>query len=391
MCRGWQRLFEKISDNIREGKTAWFHASSLGEFEQARPVLEQFKSEHPEYRICLTFFSPSGFEVRKNHELADIICYLPLDTRRNAREFVQLINPDVAFFVKYDHWFNLLNELRIHKIPTFLFSAIFRPSQYFFKPYGRWFLKELNCYTHIFVQNDESVMLLKQHGIEQVSKTGDTRFDRVNQIAQQVQHFPAVEQFIKSGTEKTHVILAGSSWDPDEAMLKQYMDKHADNIRMIIAPHEIHESRLTAIETLFAHHGTIRLSLLNTSEKTDYTHDKVLIIDNYGMLSSLYQYADIAYIGGGFGKGIHNTLEAMTFGKPVVFGPNYKKFKEAHDIIAKGGGKSYETLIELNNILNGWLNDEANRQKACLACRQYVEDNLGSASHILQLSNTFLT
>lgn len=381
MVSGWQKLYAVIPDfNARNEKVAWFHASSLGEFEQARPILEEYRKRYPEYKICLSFFSPSGFEIRKNYEMADFVCYLPLDTRYNAREFVRLVNPSVAFFVKYDHWFNLLHELKKHNIPTYLFSAIFRPSQYFFKWYGHWFLRQLRCYNHIFVQNEESVALLRKHHVDWVSQAGDSRFDRVHQIAKNVQSFPEVERFLANLGAGTKVLLAGSSWEPDEAFLQEYLHHIRDSFALILAPHEIHESHLRSIENLFAPYGTVRFSDLSSP----LSGQRVLIVDNFGKLSSLYQYADIAYIGGGFGKGIHNTLEAMTFAKPVIFGPNYQKFKEARDIIERGGGKSFSTYIELEKILNLWLHDKGAADLASNACRQYVEENLGTTEKVLE-------
>lgn len=383
MCAGWQRLFEKIpTERVGQGKTAWFHASSLGEFEQARPILERFKAEHPDYKICLTFFSPSGYEVRKNYSEADYICYLPLDTPRNAREFVRLINPTIAFFVKYDHWFNYLNELKKKDVPTYLFSAIFRPKQYFFKWYGGWFCKQLNIYRHIFVQNEESKSLLHNHGISRVTIAGDTRFDRVNDIAQNVKSFPIVEQFL--GTKKDRkVLLAGSSWEDDEKHIKAYFDQHKSELRVILAPHMIHAEHIESIVNLFGEENCVRYSQLKEGQG-NHAESDVLIIDNIGILSSLYQYADVAYIGGGFGKGIHNILEAITYGKPVVFGPNYQKFQEAKDTIERQGGCWYESQDQLNSILNNWFGNEENYRPAAHQSRQYVEENLGATDKIFQ-------
>ncbi len=378
MCAGWKQLPDSIPQ-LSQGPTAWFHAASLGEFEQARPVLESFRVLHPDYKICVSFFSPSGFEIRKNYANADYICYLPMDTRRNARTFVQRINPTVAFFVKYDFWFNYLNELHKRQVPTYIFSAIFRPSQYFFKWYGGWFRKQLGHYTHLFVQNDESLQLLRNHGISQCSVAGDTRFDRVNDIAQASKRFPEIESFIGD----CPVLMAGSSWEPDEANIKYFLDNYPRELKLIVAPHVISDSHINAIEHLFGAERCIRYSQLK-ADTTPNKH-KILIIDNMGMLSSLYRYATVAYIGGGFGRGIHNILEAITFGKPVCFGPNHLKFQEAKDIIARKGGFAYHTAQELNIILTRLFVDKETYHHASQVCTDYLSGNLGATQQILNI------
>lgn len=383
MVDGWGKTFSRLAmAPVGKGRTAWFHASSLGEFEQARPVLEQFKREHPDFKICVTFFSPSGYEVRKDYAEADFVCYLPMDTKANAIRFISLLRPTVAFFAKYDFWFNYLEQLRRREVPTYIFSSIFRPSQYFFKPYGRWYLKHLKgCFTHIFVQNEQSLHLLKSHGVEHVSIAGDTRFDRVHAIAQAAQSNAVVERFLQSGSEHK-VLLAGSSWEPDEEYLKQYWLSHSD-VKLILAPHVIAESHLQFIERLWGTENCIRYSCFDSARGTE----RVLIVDNMGLLSSMYRYAHVAYIGGGFGRGIHNILEAVTFGKPVVFGPNYHKFKEACDVISLGGGRTYENADQLATILDAWLYDEASYQQASAVCSQYLHDNIGSTLKILSVVN----
>lgn len=396
MVRGWKESFAKLPQAPADGeKRAWFHASSLGEFEQARPVLEKFRREHPEYKICVTFFSPSGYEVRKNYPEADFICYLPMDTPSNARRFVEQLRPSVAFFVKYDFWFNYLNQLALRNVPTFIFSAIFRPNQYFFKGYGKWFRRQLGrCFTHLFVQNEESLELLRSHGITQVSIAGDTRFDRVHAIAQDARRFEEVEQFLSQHPDNK-VLLAGSSWEPDEALIKQYLDHKGEKLTLILAPHVISESHIATIISLFGKEDCTRYSQIgkgchgNTPQfpTSNSQSSKVLIIDNIGMLSSLYRYADVAYIGGGFGRGIHNTLEAITFGKPVVFGPNYRKFKEACDIIALKGGFAHCNYSELAKHLDSLLDNPETYREASETCTQYLNDNLGSSDLILSVVN----
>ena len=383
MLAGWRRTFGRLSvAPVGKGKTAWFHASSLGEFEQARPVLEEFRRRHPEYKVCVTFFSPSGFEVRKNYPNADFVCYLPMDTRANAIRFVNLLRPSVAFFAKYDYWFNYLEQLRRRDVPTYIFSAIFRPQQYFFKWYGKWFLEQIrSCFTHMFVQNEESLKLLQSHGFKQVTIAGDTRFDRVHTIAQEAKRNEVVERFLSFHPDEP-VLLAGSSWEPDEELLRRYLQHRGGHLMLIMAPHVIDKS----------HTGWIKDNLLKGIPCTMYTQmgdddpqSKVLIIDNMGMLSTLYRYARVAYIGGGFGAGIHNILEAVTFGKPVVFGPKYHKFKEACDIIEKGGGYSFDKYEQLEAILDRLLDNNTAYQQASQQCIQYMGSNIGSTEQILTI------
>lgn len=384
MVKGW-REFGAVG--CADGsKLAWFHAASLGEFEQARPVLEAFRERHPEYKVLVTFFSPSGYEVRKNYAQADFIRYLPMDTPRNVRRMLDTYRPDIVFFVKYEFWFNYLGELRRRGIPTYIFSAIFRPDQYFFKWYGGWFRKQLKvCFTHLFVQNEESLRLLHSIGIDHCSLAGDTRFDRVHQIAQAAERNEVVEAWLNSRecqgvqgrAKECKVLVAGSTWPPDEELISKLRIQNSE-FRIILAPHVISEEHLKQIETLFP--DSIRYSKVTESHSA--TH-RVLIIDNIGLLSKLYRYADVAYIGGGFGVGIHNILEAVTFGKPVLFGPNYHKFQEAHDIIARGGGWSHRNLDELSAHLTPLLTDPTAYDKASQACTDYMNENLGSTETIL--------
>lgn len=360
----------------------WFHAASLGEFEQARPVLEAYRQRHPDTKVLLTFFSPSGYEVRKNYPLADRVAYLPMDTPRNARRLLDAYRPVAAFFVKYEFWYNYLRELRRRQVPTYLFSAIFRPEQYFFRPHGRWFLKQIRlCYRHIFVQNEESLQLLARHGIN-ATLAGDTRFDRVHQIAQAAEPDAVAERFLQG--HDGPVLVAGSTWPPDEQLLARLREnKEWFPSRIIIAPHEIHEEHLQQIERLFP--GSVRYSSLTSSTSlTSPTSStsQVLIIDNIGILSKLYRYATVAYIGGGFGVGIHNILEAVTYGKPVVFGPNHHKFQEAHDIIDLGGGMTVDEHPDVS-LLRKWFTDVDVYHAASDACMQLMRRNLGSTDIIL--------
>lgn len=392
LAKGWKGWQAKVAfDKLDNSKVAWFHASSLGEFEQARPVIEAFRKKYPEYKTCLTFFSPSGYEIRKNYPCADLVCYLPPDTRRNAMRFIRLIHPDIAFFVKYDFWFNYLNTLNRRGTPTYIFSAIFRPKQYFFRWYGHWFAKQLFCYRHIFVQNVESMELLEKIGIKNVSVTGDTRYDRVIDIAKNVKPIDAIERFIEQSfnptdnqSDKPEVLIAGSSWEPDEQNIKAFLDRYVKPLLLILAPHMIDEGHLQKIEHLFGPDRCLRYSVLNDSMSENVCNGRnILIIDNIGMLSAIYQYAYVAYIGGGFGKGIHNILEATAYHIPVCFGPNYHKFKEARDMIAAGAAQSYDTADELTDILTKWFDNNDTYSQAKQACQNAMSEEGGSTQAIM--------
>ena len=318
-------LKEKVDPNARY---VWFHAASLGEFEQGRPLMERLRKEHPEYKILLTFFSPSGYEVRKNYEGADIITYLPLDTITNARRFLRAVHPVMAFFIKYEFWYNYLHILKHRNVPVYSVSSIFRPDQVFFKWYGRQYGRVLNCFTHFFVQNELSKELLAKIGITNTTVVGDTRFDRVLQIKDAAKQLPIVEAF----THDAKVFVAGSSWPPDEEIFIKYFNEHKD-WKLIIAPHVIGEDHLQQIEKLLEGRKVIRY----TEAEKQFKVSDVLIIDCFGLLSSIYHYGDVAYVGGGFGVGIHNLLEAAVWDVPVFFGPNNKKFQEAQGLKTNGG------------------------------------------------------
>lgn len=385
MVQGWKLVPTALAKLAKGKPTVWFHAASLGEFEQARPVLEAYRQRHPDHQVLVTFFSPSGYEVRKNYSQADAVCYLPMDTPHNVRRFLDAAHPDKVFFVKYDFWYNYLNALRQRGIDTYIFSAIFRPEQYFFKPWGRWFIRQLReCFTHLFVQNEESLSLLKGHGISRCSLAGDTRYDRVHQIAQAAEPDAVVERFLQG--HDGPVLVAGSTWPPDEQLLARLREsKKWFPERIIIAPHEIHEEHLRSIEALFP--DSIRYSecinALTQSHNNTFTHSKVLIIDNIGLLSKLYRYATVAYIGGGFGVGIHNILEAVAYGKPVVFGPNYHKFQEAHDLIDLGGCMIVDEHPDVS-FLRKLFTDDDIYHAASDACMQLMRRNLGSTDIILK-------
>ena len=350
MWRGERAAFRVLKEKVDpQAKYVWFHAASLGEFEQGRPLMERLRKDHPEYKILLTFFSPSGYEVRKNYEGADIICYLPLDTPINAIRFLRLIRPVMAFFIKYEFWYNYLHILKHRNVPVYSVSSIFRPGQVFFKWYGRQYGRVLNCFTHFFVQNEISKELLAKIGLTNVSVVGDTRFDRVLQIKEAAKQLPIVEAFIEeSGKRKEEgeyskpkVFVAGSSWPPDEEIFIKYFNEHRD-WKLIIAPHVIGEDHLKQIEKLLEGRKVIRYTGISgepgkTGLSESLGDSEVLIIDCFGLLSSIYHYGDVAYVGGGFGVGIHNLLEAAVWDVPVFFGPNNQKFHEAQGLKQSGG------------------------------------------------------
>ena len=365
------------------GKTIWFHCASLGEFEQGRPLLETIKTSYPGYKIVLTFFSPSGYEIRKNYEGADCVIYLPADSASHARKLHQLIEPALVIWIKYDYWYFYLREIKKNNTPLLLISGIFRDEQLFFKWYGNLHREMLSCFTGFFVQNDESKTLLGTLGFsENVTISGDTRFDRVIEIAEQFQPIPIVETFINGAP----AVVAGSTWEEDEEELDHFANTHPE-IKFIIAPHEIDEEHLNDIEQLF--HHTVRYSNL-TGNRQNETGSKtpaanVLIIDNIGMLARLYKYATIAYIGGGFGAdGIHNILEAAVYGKPVVFGPVYEKYAEAQELIDNGGAFDIENSLELEETLKVLLKNGPGYKAACDASHQYVYAKRGATGKILK-------
>ncbi|MDH6358742.1 glycosyltransferase N-terminal domain-containing protein [Parabacteroides sp. PF5-9] len=364
----------------REAKYIWFHAASLGEFEQGRPMIEKIKAEYPQYKILLTFFSPSGYEVRKNYDAADVICYLPFDTPYRVKKFIHLANPHIAIFIKYEFWENYLRELNRLQIPIYSISSIFRRDQLFFQWYGRSFRKVLRYFTHLYVQDETSKELLNEFYINNVSIAGDTRFDRVLAVQQQARELPAIEKFT-SPKEHTNqlVLIAGSSWPQDEEIFIKYFNEHPE-IKLIIAPHEIHREHLLYIESLLKR-PSIRLSEIHNQNPDD---KDCLIIDSFGMLSSIYRYGDMAYIGGGFGHGIHNTLEAAVYGIPVIFGPKYKKFKEAKGLIQVGGGFSISDEKSFFAQMDEWQTYRHLLEAAGDAAGSYVKNNIGATEKILK-------
>lgn len=382
MWRGERKAISIIKEKMDpDAQYIWVHAASLGEFEQGRPIIERIKAEHPEYKVLLTFFSPSGYEVRKNYDGADIICYLPLDTRRNARRFLRTIRPVCALFIKYEFWYNYLHILKHRGVPTYSVSSIFRPEQIFFRWYGKNYARVLKCFTHFFVQNEQSKQLLTEHlGITSVTVTGDTRFDRVLSIAQQAKKLDIVENFVKG----KKVFVAGSSWGPDEEIFIPYF-KDKKDWTLVIAPHVIGEEHLKQIEDLLKANN--RTPLRYTQVKGSLSEENragALIINCFGLLSSIYRYADVTYVGGGFGVGIHNLLEAAVWQKPVIFGPNNQRFQEAQDLKACSGGLEITDATSFAKYMDRLIADADYMTTSSQAAGDYVRSKSGATDKIME-------
>ena len=421
MWRGEREAVDLLKEKVDPtAKYVWFHAASLGEFEQGRPLIEQLRATHPEYKILLTFFSPSGYEVRKNYEGADIVCYLPLDTIRNARRFLRAVHPVMAFFIKYEFWYNYLHILRHRGVPVYSVSSIFRPGQVFFKWYGRNYAKVLHCITHFFVQNEVSLQLLKGIGIDEATVVGDTRFDRVLQIKEQAKELPIVEAFkgingkgdackdnlsedackedlsedackedlsedackedlSENGCKGCKVFVAGSSWQPDEDIFIRFFNDHPD-WKLIIAPHVIGEDHLAYIL------DKLQMKAVRYTQATEQSaaEARCLIIDCFGLLSTIYRYGEIAYVGGGFGVGIHNVPEAAVWGVPVLFGPNNKRFQEAQDLLACKGSFEVTDYDSFNTIISRLISDDQFRHQCGEASANYVKSRSGATDIIMK-------
>lgn len=373
MVQGHRATWQMLRALSGKDTYVWFHAASLGEFEQGRPLMERLRREHPEKKILLTFFSPSGYEVRKNYDGADLVCYLPFDTPLNARRFVKLARPEAAFFIKYEFWRNYIEVLYKRGIPCYSVSSIFRENQIFFRPYGRGYARCLSRMTHLFVQNETSRRLLEGIGVTNVDVVGDTRFDRVLDIRNAAKPLPLAERF--AGCWK--VLVAGSSWPQDEEIIIPYFNKHP-NLKLVLAPHVVSEEHLQAIERQLARPA------LRYSKATPKAVAEVdcLIIDCYGLLSSIYRYASMAYVGGGFGVGIHNVPEAAVYGVPVIIGPNNKKFREAQALLRCGGCKEIACAADFEQIMDAWLSDKEALATAGKAAGSYIADNAGAADRI---------
>lgn len=389
MWRGEREAFKILKQKVDpNAKYIWFHAASLGEFEQGRPLMERIRKDYPQYKILLTFYSPSGYEVRKNYEGADIICYMPVDTRLNAIRFLRLVRPVMAFFIKYEFWSNFLHILKHRNIPTYSVSSIFREDQVFFKWYGRNYAGVLKCFTRFFVQNEESKRLLEGIGITAVDVVGDTRFDRVLQIKEAAKQLPICEAF-RTGVASSQsadvphhdfkVFVAGSSWPPDENIFIPFFNEHKD-WRLLIAPHVIAEEHLKLILSLIKGKKVVRYTQTTPEEAAEAD---VLIIDCFGLLSSMYNYGDVAYIGGGFGVGIHNTLEAAVWNMPVIFGPNNKKFQEAQGLLKSGGGFEINTYEDFSGLMSSLMNDETFLKQAGDKAGAFVAHLAGATDKVL--------
>ncbi len=389
MWRGEREAFKILKQKVDpNAKYIWFHAASLGEFEQGRPLMERIRKDYPQYKILLTFYSPSGYEVRKNYEGADIICYMPVDTRLNAIRFLRLVRPVMAFFIKYEFWSNFLHILKHRNIPTYSVSSIFREDQVFFKWYGRNYAGVLKCFTRFFVQNEESKRLLEGIGITAVDVVGDTRFDRVLQIKEAAKQLPICEAF-RTGVASSQsvdvphhdfkVFVAGSSWPPDENIFIPFFNEHKD-WRLLIAPHVIAEEHLKLILSLIKGKKVVRYTQTTPEEAAEAD---VLIIDCFGLLSSMYNYGDVAYIGGGFGVGIHNTLEAAVWNMPVIFGPNNKKFQEAQGLLKSGGGFEINTYEDFSGLMSSLMNDETFLKQAGDKAGTFVAHLAGATDKVL--------
>ena len=384
MWRGERDAFRILREKVEPGaRYVWFHAASLGEFEQGRPLMERLRGEHPELKILLTFFSPSGYEVRKNYQGADIICYLPLDTITNARRFLRIIRPEMAFFIKYEFWYNYLHILKHRGVPAYSVSSIFREGQVFFRWYGHQYSRVLKCFTHFFVQNEKSRQLLSSIGLENVTVVGDTRFDRVLQIKEQAKQLKVVETFVG---EAQNVFVAGSSWLPDEEIFLRYFNQHRD-WKLIVAPHVIAEEHLQQIEKLLAGRKVLRYtSVTKEGAQTaagSLQSAEVLIIDCFGLLSSIYHYGTLTYVGGGFGVGIHNVLEAGVWGVPVVFGPNNEKFQEAQGLKRAGGGFDIRDYDDFCRLMNRFADEPDCMKQAGQRAGAFVKSMTGATDKIL--------
>ena len=374
--QGRRKQWDRLKSDDSDAEWIWFHVSSLGEFEQGLPLIEKIKERYPKYKLLLTFFSPSGYEPRKNFQLADKVAYMPSDTLTNAKRLVDNFNIKAAFFVKYDFWFNYMKVLNDNDIPLYYISALLHSNHYFFKFYASWFRKQLRYVKHYFVQNEETENLLKSIGIVNVTVTGDTRFDRVYDIARQSQSFPEIEDFING----RKCIIAGSSWQTDERFLIPFIERMPENYCMIIAPHDISDSHINQITSQLKDY---RLYTEIQQPTANSQSPKVLVVNTIGILKKIYRYARFAYVGGGFMSSIHNTQEALVYGCPVVIGPKYHKFVEAVDLVKDGGMFSVSNQQELNDIFERLINDEVFYDKVSNICQDYVKLSIGATEKIL--------
>lgn len=375
LLEGQARTFSYLKERLTPGtRYIWIHAASLGEFEQGRPLIEMIKAKQPDAHIVLSFFSPSGYEVRKGYNMVDAVVYLPFDLPENVDRFINLVNPQMAIFIKYEFWGNYLKTLKRRGIPTYLVSAIFRPGQVFFKPWGGMFREVLSCFTTMFVQNAASRTLLNKIGFNNVEVAGDTRFDRVADVRNAAKDFPVVERFVSNSK---FTLVAGSSWQPDEDIIVPYFNSHP-GMKLILAPHEFDKERLDALLAKFER----SVSLYSCASADEMEQCDAVVVDCFGILSSLYRYGQVAYVGGGFGAGIHNVNEAAVYGMPVVFGPNHKKFREATDLIACGGGFAIDGDEAFAKVMDKMLSNKAFLEKSSTIADKYIQSHLGATDFV---------
>ena len=374
---GRKDIFVRLRETIIPGEPIlWFHASSLGEFEQGMPVIEAIRNLSPEYKILLTFFSPSGYELRKNYPYADYVFYLPLDTKKNAIQFIEIVRPEKVFFIKYEFWYHFLTQLKEEGIPTYIFSALFRPSQIFFKPWGKWYLKAIASYEHIFVQNQESFDILHKYGFNNVSISGDTRLDRVGEIADAAPRLEKLEIFC--GSQKA--IIAGSTWREDEDRFIPFVNKSSVGLKFVIAPHEVTPQTLERICNTLEK----KFAFYSSASNEELAKADVLIVDGYGYLNSIYRYGMLAYVGGGFTSGIHSILEPAVFGIPVIFGPDYHKFQEAYDMLRLGAASCINDSADLETQIESFRLNPEKLLTASNIARSYVNKNRGASKEIVK-------
>jgi 3-deoxy-D-manno-octulosonic-acid transferase len=376
---GRKNVFSILKEKIKAtDKTIWFHSASLGEYEQGLPVIERIKEKYPSHKIVVTFFSPSGYEVRKNNTVADVTIYLPLDTKKNAKRFLKLVHPEKAFFIKYEFWLNYLKELETSKTPTYLISGIFRDSQMFFKWYGGFYRKALKAFTYFFVQNESSKQKIEAIGFNNVIVSGDTRFDRVNAILERDNSLDYIEKFKNNQT----TIVIGSSWPKDETLIAEYINQAPDDVKFIIAPHNIKTEQISNLKSQITKSSV----LFSEKNNLDLTNYSVFIIDTIGLLTKIYSYGTIAYVGGGFGNpGIHNILEPATFGIPIIIGPNFSNFAEATELVKLKGCTVISNSNELKNSLDQLINDENFLKEKGQICKSYIQDNTGATNSIMKI------
>jgi len=375
---GRKETFTKLTESISPtDKTVWMHCASLGEFEQGRPVIEKIKTQFPNYKIVVSFFSPSGYEIQKNYDLADVVVYLPLDTKKKATRFISIIHPTLAIFVKYEFWPNILQVLKTEKVKTILISGIFRKNQTFFRKNGKWFRESLSAFSHFFVQDEDSISLLKKIGFSNATESGDTRFDRVYEIINQRIELPLIAKF----TKNKHTLIAGSTWSKDENLLLDYINNYAsENEHFIIAPHNIDPKEIKKLKERIQK----RVLLYSNVTEKNIIDKQVLIIDSIGILTSVYYYANVSYVGGGFSAGIHNILEPATFGKPILIGPNYQKFKEATDLILAKGCIEINDLTNLKINLKKFYNNKQHTTVSGKITSDYIHKNIGATQKIME-------